>query len=305
MRQLVVVGSLKCKFTSLRKEALVRVQSVIEASTGADLACDTEKQRVSNEHSRAKETVVSVGTTGSETARPPSIAAEAVEMVDKASENISGLLAAVSKRLNSITVNMGDPKVSVSDCALFGGSVTEDSLTSAVARYAELVSSGGRLHTEGVLRDELVKWLLQFKACGETVLRAGGTEKRTSGMRMPPDTLDSTNAVTSGPEAASEGDEARVAISANTPVQYKRSGNILVWFLMSSTPLLLLLVVVLILIWRLGKQEKCEEFECIKQLPIARSRAESFEYISHVPGEGIDDALAKSCEIELVMAGGW
>ncbi|KAH8606600.1 hypothetical protein ERJ75_001497900 [Trypanosoma vivax] len=148
MRQLVVVGSLKCKFTSLRKEALVRVQSVIEASTGADLACDTEKQRVSNEHSRAKETVVSVGTTGGETARPPSIAAEAVEMVDKASENISGLLAAVSKRLNSITVNMGDPKVSVSDCALFGGSVTEDSLASAAARYAELVSLGGRLHTE-------------------------------------------------------------------------------------------------------------------------------------------------------------
>ncbi|KAH8604669.1 hypothetical protein ERJ75_001694600 [Trypanosoma vivax] len=305
MCELVAVGSLKCKFTFLRKEALVRVKSVIEASTETGLPGDTEKQRVSNEHSRAKETVVLVGTPGSETASPPSAAAEIVEMADEAIKDISGLLEAISRRLNPLTVNMGDLKVDVSDCALFGGSVTEDSLTSAVARYAELVSSGGRLHTEGVLRDELVKWLLQFKACGETVLRAGGTEKRTSGMRMPPDTLDSTNAVTSGPEAASEGDEARVAISANTPVQYKRSGNILVWFLMSSTPLLLLLVVVLILIWRLGKQEKCEEFECIKQLPIARSRPESFEYISYVPSEAIDDAIAKSCEIELDMAGGW
>ncbi|CCD19671.1 hypothetical protein ERJ75_001477300 [Trypanosoma vivax] len=305
MRQLVAVGSLKCKFTSLRKEALVRVQSVIEASTGADLACDTEKQRVSNEHSRAKETMVLVGTTGGETARPPSTAAEAVEMVDKASENISGLLEAVSKRLNSITVNMGDPKVSVSDCALFGGSVTEDSLVSAAARYAELVSLGGRLHTERTLRDELVKWLWQFKACGETALRAGGTEKKDQWSAHAPDTLDSTNAVTSGPEAASEGDEARVAISANTPVQYKRSGNILTWILMSSTPLLLLLVLFFILTRCHGKQEKCEEFECIKQLPIARSRAESFEYISHVPSEASDDALAKSCEIELDMAGGW
>ncbi|KAH8619296.1 hypothetical protein ERJ75_000180000 [Trypanosoma vivax] len=299
------LGSLKSQFTSLRKEALVRVQSVIGASTETDLAGDTEKLSVSNEHSRAKGTVELVGTAGSETARPPSTVAEAVETADKAVKDISGLLEAVSKRLSSITVNMGDPEVDVSDCALFGGSVTEDSLVSAAARYARLVSSGGRLHTEGGLRDELVKWLRQLKACGETVLRTGGAEMKTSGMRMAPDTLDSTDATTSGPEAASEGDEARVAMSANTPVQDKRSGNILTWILMSSTPLLLLVVLVFILIRRLGKQEKCEEFECIKQLPIARSRAESFEYISHVPSEASDDALAKSCEIELDMAGGW
>ncbi|KAH8620262.1 hypothetical protein ERJ75_000083000 [Trypanosoma vivax] len=299
------LGSLKSQFTSLRKEALVRVQSVIGASTETDLPGDTEKLSVSNEHSRAKGTVELVGTPGSETARPPSTVAEAVETADKAIKDISGLLEAVSKRLSSITVNMGDPKVDVSDCALFGGSVTEDSLVSAAARYARLVSSGGRLHTEGGLRDELVKWLRQLKACGETVLRAGGAEMKTSGMRMAPDTLDSTDATTSGPGAASEGDEARVAMSANTPVQDNRSGNILTWILMSSTPLLLLVVLVFILTRRLGKQEKCEEFECIKQLPIARSRAESFEYISHVPSEASDDALAKSCEIELDMFGGW
>ncbi|KAG8339594.1 hypothetical protein TRVL_09579 [Trypanosoma vivax] len=177
MCELVVVGSLKCKFTSLRKEALVRVQSVIEASTGADLADDIEKLSVGNEHSRAKETVVSAGTPESETACPPSAAAEVVEMADEAIKDISGLLEAVSRRLNSITVNMGDPKVDVSDCALFGGSVTEDSLVNTATRFTELVSSGGRLHTEVGLRDELVKWLLQLKACGETVLRAGGTEK--------------------------------------------------------------------------------------------------------------------------------
>ncbi|KAH8603614.1 hypothetical protein ERJ75_001806200 [Trypanosoma vivax] len=137
-------------------------------------------------------------------------------MADEAIKDISGLLEAISRRLNSITVNMGDPKVDVSDCALFGRSVTEDSLVNTAARYARLVSSCGRLHTEGGLRDELVKWLLQLKACGETVLRAGGTEKKTSGMCTPPDTLDSTDAATSGPEAASEGDEARVAISADT-----------------------------------------------------------------------------------------
>ncbi|KAH8617071.1 hypothetical protein ERJ75_000411300 [Trypanosoma vivax] len=176
MCELVVVGSLKCKFTSLRKEALVRVQSVIEASTGADLTCNT-KLSISNEHSRAKEAMVLVGTPESETACPPSAAAEVVEMADEAIKDISGLLEAVSRRLNSITVNMGDPKVDVSDCALFGGSVTEDSLVNTATRFTELVSSGGRLHTEVGLRDELVKWLLQLKACGETVLRAGGTEK--------------------------------------------------------------------------------------------------------------------------------
>ncbi|CCD21333.1 hypothetical protein, conserved in T. vivax, partial [Trypanosoma vivax Y486] len=304
MRELVGLGSLKSKFTSPRKEALVRVQSVIEASTETDLADNTEKPSVSNEHSRAKGTVELVATAGSETARPLSTIAEAVETPDKAIKDISGLLEAVSKRLSSITVDMGALKVDVSDCALFGGSVTEDSLMSAAARYAQLVSSGGRLHTEGGLRDELVKWLWQFKRCGKTALRAGGTEKKTSGVRMAPDTLDSTDATTSGPEAASECDEARVAISANTPVQDK-SGNILTWIFMSSTPLLLVVVLVFILTRRLGKQEKCEEFECIKQLPIARSRAESFEYISHVPSEAIDDALSKSCEIELDTVGGW
>ncbi|CCD21722.1 hypothetical protein, conserved in T. vivax [Trypanosoma vivax Y486] len=214
--------------------------------------------------------MVLVGMPESETACPPSAAAEVVEMADEAIKDISGLLEAISRRLNSITVNMGDPKVDVSDCALFGGSVTEDSLVNTATRFTELVSSGGRLHTEVGLRDELVKWLRQLKACDETVLRAGGTEKKTSGMRMPPDTLDSTDAATSGPEAASASDEARVAISANTPVQDKKSGDILTWILMSSTPLLLLLVLVFILTRRLCKQKKCEEFEYIKQLPIAR-----------------------------------
>ncbi|KAG8339593.1 hypothetical protein TRVL_09578 [Trypanosoma vivax] len=71
------------------------------------------------------------------------------------------------------------------------------------------------------------------------------------------------------------------------------------------SPLFLLAVLVFILTRRLCKQKKCEEFEYIKHLPIARSRAESFEYISHVASEASDDALAKSCEIELDMAGGW
>ncbi|KAH8617163.1 hypothetical protein ERJ75_000405600 [Trypanosoma vivax] len=72
--------------------------------------------------------MVLVGMPESETACPPSAAAEVVEMADEAIKDISGLLEAISRRLNSITVNMGDPKVDVSDCALFGGSVTEDSL---------------------------------------------------------------------------------------------------------------------------------------------------------------------------------